>query len=127
MKNFDPRAFAERWVADWNKKDVEAVLAHFTDDCLFVSPKAAAIVGDGRVEGKDALRDYWTRAVAKFPKLEFRLEDAVWNAEARTLFVIYEARLDGGGTRALEVMRFDTDGKVERGEAFYGAPIIATI
>jgi ketosteroid isomerase-like protein len=34
-------AFAGQWVEDWNNHDVEAVLAHFTDDVVFTSPLAA--------------------------------------------------------------------------------------
>ena len=30
--------FAARWAAAWNRRDVEAVLAHFHDDVVFTSP-----------------------------------------------------------------------------------------
>lgn len=37
-----PPAFAAQWIANWNARDVEAVLSHFRDDCVFVSPVAQA-------------------------------------------------------------------------------------
>jgi hypothetical protein len=33
-------AFAESWIAAWNRRDVEAVLAHYSKDAQFVSPVA---------------------------------------------------------------------------------------
>jgi len=50
--------FAEEWAAAWNRRDVDAVLAHFHDDIVFTSPVAAQLVPDsGRVvRGKAALR-----------------------------------------------------------------------
>jgi ketosteroid isomerase-like protein len=33
--------FAEEWSAAWNRRDVDAVLAHFHDDVVFTSPYAA--------------------------------------------------------------------------------------
>jgi ketosteroid isomerase-like protein len=33
-------AFVESWIAAWNRRDVDAVLAHYADDAQFVSPVA---------------------------------------------------------------------------------------
>ena len=52
----DPRTIAEQWVAHWNARDVEGVLAKFADDVVFRSHKAHEIVGNGEVRGKAALR-----------------------------------------------------------------------
>jgi hypothetical protein len=69
----DAAEFANRWAAAWNAHDIEAVLAHFSDDVVFTSPVAAQVVpGSGGVlRGKDALRDYWTTALARIPDLHF--------------------------------------------------------
>nr|MDT0524585.1 nuclear transport factor 2 family protein [Streptomyces sp. DSM 41633] len=66
MATPDPQAFAEEWVNAWNAHDVEAVLAHFHDDVMFSSPVAARVLPEtgGVVRGKDALRHYWTTALA---------------------------------------------------------------
>ncbi|MDB5593285.1 MAG: hypothetical protein JWM36_246 [Hyphomicrobiales bacterium] len=50
----------------WNARDVEAVLAHFHNDVLFVSPVPQTIgfASDGTVRGRHALRRYWHEALA---------------------------------------------------------------
>lgn len=57
--------FAARWAAAWNGRDVEAVLAHFAEDCTFTSPVARQLLGgDGVIRGKGALRE-WNPAGAR--------------------------------------------------------------
>lgn len=60
MSNLEPEAFSLDWVAAWNRADVEAVLAHYADDVVFVSPLAATLTGDPEVLGKAELRAYRT-------------------------------------------------------------------
>jgi acyl-CoA thioesterase FadM/ketosteroid isomerase-like protein len=113
--------FARAWVDAWNRRDVEAVLAHYADDCVFLSPKAERVVGSGRVEGKAALRHYWQTALGQIARLEFTLEDASWSPRTETLTVVYRSVRDGQSpVRSAEVMRFSA-GKIVQGEAFYGA------
>jgi ketosteroid isomerase-like protein len=38
-------AFAESRIAAWNRRDVEAVLAHYSEDAQFVSPVAHNLIG----------------------------------------------------------------------------------
>ena len=61
MDNETARRWAEQWVDDGNRHDVEAVLAHFADDVEFSSPLVVEVMGhaDGVVRGKDELRRYW--------------------------------------------------------------------
>ncbi|HEV8549103.1 MAG TPA: nuclear transport factor 2 family protein [Polyangiaceae bacterium] len=113
--------FARDWVAAWNRRDAEAVLAHYADDAVFHSPKAERILGNGRVEGKESLRAYWKAAQSRIQTLEFVLEAAHYSPRSDTLTVVYQAAFDGQApTRATEVMQF-SGGRIVRGEAFYGA------
>lgn len=75
MNKVDPKAFAADWLTAWNNHDIEAVLAHFAEDAVFTSPLAARVVpqSGGIVNGKQALRDYWTRAIDRLPALHFTL------------------------------------------------------
>lgn len=75
MTAVDPTAFAADWLAAWNSHDLESVLAHFAGDVVFTSPLAARVVpqSGGIVRGKQALRDYWTRAIDRIPALHFTL------------------------------------------------------
>lgn len=116
--------FARDWVAAWNRRDVEAVLAHFAEDAVFISPKAERIVGNARIQGKAALRSYWQAALAQITSLHFTLDVASWSPRSETLTVRYQAALGGAVVRAAEVMQF-RNGSVVQGEAFYGAAAVA--
>jgi ketosteroid isomerase-like protein len=123
MDRTEANEFAANWISAWNRKDVDAVLAHYADDATFVSPKAAAFVGYSVVEGKQALSQYWHLAAKKIEKIEFTLDHVVWDADSNELVIFYEANLNGIRSRACEVMKFDSTGRQMSGEAMYGAPI----
>ncbi|MCS6306036.1 MAG: nuclear transport factor 2 family protein [Nitrospira sp.] len=38
--------FAEEWVAVWNSRDLDRILAHYADDFEMASPYIAAITGE---------------------------------------------------------------------------------
>jgi len=115
------QAFARAWVQAWNRLDAEAVLAHYAEDAVFISPKAERIVGTPRLAGKSALRAYWQAALSQISSLHFELDAAFWSARSETLTVLYRASLGGSPpVRATEVMRF-RGGQVVQGEALYGA------
>jgi len=68
--------FAHSWCAAWNAHDLDRVLALFHDDVVFTSPLAATMLPDtsGRIEGKAALRIYWTEGLRRIPDLHFTIE-----------------------------------------------------
>lgn len=113
-------AFASQWVSNWNNRDVEAVLSHFDDACVFESPLIKTYAGTTAIEGKQALRSYWNAALGRIKTLNFELETAVWDQEKRTLVVFTVADLNGKVTRACEAMEFDAAGRQRRGRAYYG-------
>jgi acyl-CoA thioesterase FadM len=113
--------FAREWVDAWNRRDAEAVLSHYAEEAVFVSPKAQQIVGTARLAGKAALRAYWQAALSRITSLRFTLDAASWSPRAQTLSIVYLAALgDAPPVRATEIMRF-RDGLVVHGEALYGA------
>jgi ketosteroid isomerase-like protein len=118
MTHDEAQRWAEQWIAEWNRHDVEAVLDHFTDDVEFISPVAATVTGDptGAVRGKDALRAYWTTALTRVPDLHFELDDVHVGVDA--VAIRYRNQAGGGVT---EVAVFDADGKVTRGWGLYDA------
>ncbi len=75
MNNVNAIEFAREWESAWNRQDVDAVLKHFHEDVVFTSPVAKQIgfAEDGIVNGKDALRRYWTTALAKSTNLRFQV------------------------------------------------------
>jgi SnoaL-like domain len=114
-------AFAESWIAAWNRRDVEAVLAHYSEEAQFVSPVARNLIGRPILRNKQELESYWRTALARISTLEFKLDHAAWDERRLELNVAYEANLNGERKRACEIMQFDPTGRQVRGEALYGA------
>jgi ketosteroid isomerase-like protein len=114
----DTTAFARRWISDWNHRDVEAVLAHFSESVVFTSARAKAIVGSPRVEGKSSLREYWGKAINRIQSIRFALDYVI--SDGDRLSIVYTAEIDGRRMRAVEFFVFGEDGLVREGEAMYG-------
>lgn len=108
----------EEWIAAWNRRDVDAVLEHFAEDAVFVSPRAAAMTGSAVVRGKAALRTHWQLPAVR---LEFVLDRVICDPERREMVVIYDRIAEGTRTRGCEIMRFDQTGRQIAGEALFGA------
>jgi ketosteroid isomerase-like protein len=123
MNRTEAHEFAENWISAWNRRDVDAVLAHYAENVKFVSPKAATFVGNPVVNGKKALSRYWHVALEKIAKIEFKLDQIVWDSESNELVIFYEAKLNGVYSRACESMKFDSSGRQVSGEAMYGAAL----
>lgn len=103
MDHAEAQAFAEQWARNWNAHDVEALLAHFTDDVVFTSPVAVRLVGgDGIIRGKEALRSYWSGALELIPDLRFE----VLGVYAGVSTVVINYRNQAGGVVS-EVLSFD--------------------
>ena len=118
----DAEKFAEDWAQAWNRRDVESVLAHFRDDIIFASPTALAMTGSPVLHGKGALREYWTKALARIGSIEFSVIRVLWDAASRELAIIYLAAIDGRSGTVSENLIFDQDGLVAAAEVFHGVP-----
>ncbi|HSP15212.1 MAG TPA: nuclear transport factor 2 family protein [Thermoanaerobaculia bacterium] len=116
----DIETFAAQWTQSWNKRDIEQVLAHFHDDVEFTSPTAQAVVGTATVRGKQSLRDYWIKALARLQSLRFTVDRIMWDAARRELAIIYTSETDGKTKRVSENLTFDDAGKVVSAEVFHG-------
>lgn len=112
----DAERFTTQWADDWNSHDLERILAHYSDDIVFASPRIADIMGDpaGEVRGKDALRAYWARGLEHLPDLHFSVEDV--RASVDTIVINYRNEL---GRAVAEVLTFRGD-LVCRGFGAYG-------
>ena len=97
---------------------MEAVLSHFSEDVIFASPRAKAVLGSPRVEGKSRLREYWTKAIGQIQTIRFTLDYVISNEE-RTA-IVYIAEINGRRVRSVEFLVFGDDGKIREGEAMHG-------
>ena len=114
----DIKVFAEEWISAWNRKDVEAVLAHFSESVVFTSVRAKAVFGSPRLEGKSRLREYWSAAIGQIQTIRFTLDYVI--SDGNRVGIVYNAEIDGRRTRAVEFLTFGQDGRIREGEAMYG-------
>jgi ketosteroid isomerase-like protein len=73
MNPDDARQFVQQWEADWNSRDIERILARYSDDVVFESPHVVDWFAEptGEIRGKHALREYWLSGLARRPELHF--------------------------------------------------------
>jgi ketosteroid isomerase-like protein len=108
-------AFATEWVAAWNAHDLERVLVHYDDDFEMRSPVIVRVVGEpsGTLRGKEAVRAYWTKALAAAPDLRFELLTVLAGVDG---VVVYYR---GHRGLAAETFQFGATGKVRSAAAHY--------
>jgi hypothetical protein len=118
-------AFAAEWAQAWNARAVETVLGHFHEDVVFTSPTALAVVGTSTLRGKNALRAYWTAALARIGSLRFTIDRVLWDAAAQELAIIYTSEIDGVIRRVSENLTFNEARQVVSAEVFHGIVVPA--
>lgn len=106
--------FASEWIAAWNSKDLDRVLAHYAKNVIFRSPNAQRVIGTGTVTGKDALAAYWRAALPLAPDLHFTLVMVLKGHEALTILYDNER-----GRRVAETFVFGPDGLITESLACY--------
>jgi ketosteroid isomerase-like protein len=67
------RALGRAWLAAFNAKDLDALVALYADDCTHTSPKLRVQRPEsgGAIRGKPALRAWWADAFARLPGLRY--------------------------------------------------------
>jgi len=110
----------EGWVADWNRHDLDSVMARLHDDIAFSSPHIALMVGEpsGVLRGKPAVRAYWAEALRRLPDLHFDLLGVTVGHDALAIRYTNER-----GRESVEVLLLDGDGLVIRGAGTYADPV----
>jgi predicted ester cyclase len=108
--------FAHAWVNAWNSHNLEEVLSHYTDDFEMSSPfiKQMGIAASGTLKGKDAVADYWRKAMVKYPDLHFELKEVL--SCIHTIIIYYNSV---AGKKAAEFFELNEEGKVFRAMGHY--------
>ena len=109
--------FAKEWLDAWNAHDLDKILAHYAEDFEMHSPAIIQLMDEpsGRLQGKDAVRTYWAKALALVPDLKFRLQATLLGVQSITL--CYEG---ARGRTVAEVFHFGPGHQVIRADAHYG-------
>jgi ketosteroid isomerase-like protein len=110
------RDLAAQWVHAWNSHDLTAIMTHYAEEVVLVSPVAARVLNDplGTVKSKDALRAYFQTGLEAYPNLKFDLLDIMWGLSSVVLYYVNQ-----NGTKTGELMELDSNGKVARVIANY--------
>ncbi len=111
------RNFAKHWIQAWNSHDLDAIMSHYSENVVLVSPVAAKLLGDpaGTVKGKAALRAYFQKGLEFYPQLKFDLIDVMWGLSSLVLYYTNQ-----NGAKSGEYMEVGQDGKITRVVANYG-------
>ena len=109
-------ALGREWVAAWNARDLERVLALYADDFEMTSPHIVGLGFDasGTLRGKDKVRKYWAFALASVPDLHFDLIDVYTSPDSLVVFYSNER-----GGKVCEYLRLNAAGKIAQGSGNY--------
>ena len=108
--------FAKDWIDSWNSHNLNDILNHYSEEIEITTPmiKLAGGIESGTLKGKEAVGEYWKKALAKIPDLKFELIDITESVESIALY--YKSVMN---KKAIEVMFFDKNGKVNKMIAHY--------
>ena len=111
------RTLAEEWCDAWNRKDLDAVMAHYAENVAFSSPTVVKRWGiaDGWLHGSTRLRENFAIGIA-VEGLRFDLVDVVIGV--MSMCVIYRRET---GQLVNDTVEFDKQGKAIRVVSCYGA------
>jgi len=107
---------ATEWLESWNSHDLDRIMQHYGDEIEFISPFVITLLNDptGTVRGIEALRNYFSKGLAKYPELEFHLHKIL--VGLRSFTVYYESV---NSLMAAEVMEVNDQDKIVRVLAHY--------
>ena len=110
----DLAARGRAWIAAFNSRDLQRVLALYAETAEMSSDRIPAFGFDasGTLRGKDNLRAYWGKAFGLLPDLHFTLIDILVSPDSAV--VVYDNQR---GARICEYLRFDADGLIIQGSA----------
>jgi hypothetical protein len=115
--------YAARWIEAWNSMDLNRALELWSDEVEFCSPLAAEITGSAVPRSKAAVGEYWGRALAQAVRLRFELIQALWDAEARSVAIVYRRERGADVRVAAEIIRLNEKGLGVNGIALHGASL----
>ena len=108
--------FTQEWIANWNARDLDAILSHYDRNVVFRSPVISTVVGGGKtfVVGLAELRDYWRKALAVAKDLRFDKSRVLIGSDAIT--ILYRNHRN---QNVAETLVFDESSKVVEGIVTY--------
>jgi hypothetical protein len=107
----EAQKFANAWIESWNSHKLDDILNHYSEDIEITTPmiKLAAGIESGSLKGKEAVANYWGKALNKIPDLHFELITVTEGVNSIALY--YKSIMN---KMAIEVMFFNEEGKVNK-------------
>ena len=111
--------FANDWISAFNAHDLEAILAHYTEDVEFYSPFILLLKFNesGCINTKDELKAYFQIGLDTYPDLHFTLHHVFVGIDT---VVIYYTSVNG--RPAAEVFQMDENDKAVKVFCHYTTP-----
>ncbi|WP_249219518.1 nuclear transport factor 2 family protein [Chitinophaga sp. HK235] len=110
-------SFADAWVQAWNSHNLDDIMSHYSEDIVFYSPVIKRINNDplGRIQGKEVLKAYFSKALVAYPDLRFELYHVLEGVDSA---VLYYKSINNNLCTEMMVLR---EGKVVEVRAHYKA------
>jgi len=107
--NKGPNDLASEWREAFNSHDLDRILALYSEDVVFKSPRVRTISGEesGVLQGKSAVRDYWRKLLERWPNLECAVSHVFAGVDSVALEYRFPSGLHG-----IEFMAVGSDGLV---------------
>lgn len=111
---------ARRWIAAFNARDLDALLALYAEDAVHLSPKLRARHPEtnGEIKGRPALRAWWADAFERLPGMRY-LERSV-TADADAAVLIYDRTVPGEPDLVVAEQFVVRNGRIVRSAVFHG-------
>jgi 8-oxo-dGTP diphosphatase len=111
---------ARAWLAAFNARDLDRLLALYAEDAVHTSPKLRARdpATHGEVRGKAALRAWWADAMARLPGLEYRAKHLT--ASGDRVFMEYERVSPGEPSFMVAEVLVVQAGHIARSHVYHG-------
>ena len=108
------------WLDAFNRRDLEALLGLYAEDCVHTSPKLRVQRPEtrGEVRGKAALRSWWADAFARLPAL--RYEGLSLTADEDRVVLEYLRHVPGEASLPVLELFETREGRIVASRVFHG-------
>ncbi len=113
-KGGSSREHTDRWLEAWNAHDLDAIVACYSEDVAFAIPAVVGDAAEGRMQGREELREHFRHGLELAPNLTVTEESLL---EGPGGFALLYRREDGH--RAIEAVELDESGLVARARVYY--------
>lgn len=109
---------AERWFHAWNARDVGQILALYASDARHTSSRVRTLGGsDDTLHGRDAIGDYFRRALERSPALRFAPVSV--STGPRTVVIEYQAHRSGAVESTVELLELNAEGLIVHSRVYH--------